>query len=311
MKKLNSEWQWVSLKRLKISLICTLNTNNKNNVSEPNLCPATMFVFLGPEFQSSYPQWWITTMPFTLICSCSIRDLIGNQTVRLTMTSLRNQNIDWKVKCRMEKKNLRWADLWTSLPLKWSSFKVSSPVILFSVSWWGPHLRSEKFELLITFLFKRTMRWRFVMSLLEVQCLNTHQNPPVLLHLKNCGFWSPAMWFTEKLNTYNLIVMELCHWLISVRKRGFLGTTRLQIIYKLQFFSNCGLPNISVSLCRLILSGTGIQAQYHRPRIVPLISCNCTSLEKTWQLTTKHNLVLLEWKRFINCSSCSLSAELF
>lgn len=123
--------------------------------------------------------------------------------------------------------------------------------------------------------------------------LYTPKASAVLLCLKHCSFLTPALWFTERLNTYNLIMMELSHWQISVRKRGFLGTTRLQIIYKLQFFSNCGLPHISVSLYQLISSGTGIQAQYHRPRIVPLISCNCTSPENTRQLTTKHNWVCI------------------
>ncbi len=114
-----------------------------------------------------------------------------------------------------------------------------------------------------------------------------------VLCLKQCLLWTPALWFTEKLNTYNLIMMGLCQWQISVGKRGFLGTTRLQIIYTLQFFSNCGLPNISVSVCQLISSGTGIRAQYHR--IVLLISCNCTSLENTRQPTTKHNWVCISW----------------
>jgi len=87
-------------------------------------------------------------------------------------------------------------------------------------------------------------------------------------------------------------MMEPCHRGIHVKKRGFLGTTRLQIIYKAQLFSDCGLPNISVSPCQLIWSGTGIQTQYHRPRTVPLISCNCSSPEEeTRSPTTKHNRV--------------------
>lgn len=47
---------------------------------------------------------------------------------------------------------------------------------------------------------------------------------------------------------HNHIMMKSRHWQTSTRKKGFLGTTRLQIIYKLQFFSKCGLPNVSHSL---------------------------------------------------------------
>lgn len=35
---------------------------------------------------------------------------------------------------------------------------------------------------------------------------------------------------------HNHIMMKSRHWQTSTRKKGFLGTTRLQIIYKLQFF---------------------------------------------------------------------------
>lgn len=81
----------------------------------------------------------------------------------------------------------------------------------------------------------------------------------------------------------NCIMMECSHWQISARKRGFLGFIRLQIIYKLQFFKLWFTEHLCLSLPVNLIRDRNPDSI--PSTLVSLISCNCSLLEKTQQLT--------------------------